>query len=208
MAAPVFDHVMMTTPDLNRTMAEIAERTGVRAGLGGEHAGMGTHNALLGLGDGRYLEILGPVPGHENDSPFAALVAAQDMPRNFLWAVRTDDIEAFVRDGRAAGYDPGAVADMSRTMPDGQILRWRLTMGGADVIGSVLPFGIQWLGDRHPADSAPGGCTLATFRAEHPEPGRMGEALDALRVDVALATGPAPALIAVLDTPRGRVALR
>lgn len=204
----MFDHLMVVTADLDGTVAAFERRLGVRAAFGGQHEGLGTHNALLGLGERRYLEILAPVPGHETESPFAELVAGFAEPRAFLWAVRVQAIAAFVREAQAAGYDPGTVMDMARTTPEGQNLQWQLTMGGADVMGGVVPFGIQWSGTVHPADTAPAGCTFVGLRAEHPEPARITAALEALRVDLSVESGNAPALVLTLDTPNGRVEIR
>jgi hypothetical protein len=208
MQRSVFDHVMYGASDLDACVEEMFARTGIRAAYGGSHPGFGTHNALLGLGDRRYLELIAPVPGQEASSPLAALLAQLQAPRIILWAVRTKNIETAAGAARARGYDPGSVTEVSRTTPEGMRLSWRLTFGGSDVALGVLPFLIQWTGDTHPADNAPQGCVLGRLRAEHPRAGEMRAALDALGVGLNVEPGSTATLHATLETPRGRVELR
>ena len=208
MSAPEFDHVMYGGSDLDALTGDMEDRTGVRAVFGGRHAGAGTHNALLDLGGGGYLELIAPVPDEPAESPLAVLLAGLPAPRMILWAVRTSDVDALAGAAASRGYDPGGVVEMSRATPDGTQLSWRFTFGGADVVLGVVPFAIQWTCATHPAQAAPTGCTLTALRAEHPDPADVASALRALDVDLPLAVGPAPALIATLDTPRGPVELR
>jgi Glyoxalase-like domain len=202
------DHLVYAAPDLRVAVDRLAARTGVAATPGGRHVGAGTHNALLALGADTYLEIIAPdfdQPPPARPRPFGldTLTAA----RLVTWALKAPGIEAQVATARAAAYDPGIVTSMSRARPDGVRLMWRLTLTPRLPGDGLVPFLIDWGTAPHPAAGAAGGCTLVELRAEHPEPAIIRPLLSALNADLALSHGPAPALIATLETPRGRVQL-
>lgn len=201
------DHLLLGGKDLDLLIEDMAARTGVRAAYGGAHKGAGTHNALLDLGEGRYLELLAPIPGTKTELPLASLLADLSEPRLVAWAAATTDLAACVKRAHAAGYNAGEVLSMSRTPPIGPELSWQLALGGDHVFGSVLPFLIQWAGDAHPSKSAPEGCSLVQLRAEHPDPETMRHFLNALGAEIEINKGPAPRLFAMLNTPKGRIEL-
>jgi hypothetical protein len=195
--------------DLDAAIEELAERLWVRPAHGGRHVGRGTHNALVGLGDGVYLEVIAadpeqpPAPG-----PLAFALDRLRLPRLVGWASRTADLDRRVADARARGHDPGEVRQMSRRRPDGFLLEWRLTRHDADPDRLVVPFLIDWGGSPHPSETAPAGVRLVELRGEHPDPAAVREALGALGATLTVDAGPEPALVATLETPRGRVVLR
>src|SRR2546427_756595 len=101
-SAPMLDHIVYAVPDLERGVNDIERQVRVRPVSGGTHAGGLTHNALLSLGAGSYLEIIAPVPGSE--APTGALPFGLETitePRLVTWAVAVDDIEQHVEAARA-----------------------------------------------------------------------------------------------------------
>ncbi len=139
------DHLVYATPDLDKTVDWIAELTGVRPVEGGPHIGLGTRNHLLGLGELRYLEIIGPDPEQpESDTPRPFGIDDLTGPRLAAWAVRAADIESRVARSRTLGYDPGPIEPLARRTPEGDLLRWRLTVP----YETVVPFLIDWGGPR------------------------------------------------------------
>jgi len=207
-SAPI-DHIVYGASDLAAAVEELAELLGVHAATGGRHVGRGTHNALLDLGGGAYLEIIALDP--EQPRPAGPLPFALDrvhLPRLVGWASRATDIDRRVTAARERGYDPGDVQAMSRRRPDGLLLEWRLTRHVPDPDRLVVPFLIDWGGSPHPSESVPRGVRLAELRAEHPEPAGVRADLEALGVPLRVDEGPEPALLAALDTPRGRMVLR
>ena len=56
----MIDHLVLATDDLERTVATISDGWGVTPTPGGAHVGHGTRNELVAIGDGAYLEIIGP----------------------------------------------------------------------------------------------------------------------------------------------------
>ena len=130
---------------------------GVRAAPGGKHTGRGTHNALLSLGGSAYLEIIAPDPDQaEPAGPRPFGVDALKEPRLVTWAARSRDIERQAEEARADGYDPGQVAEMTRALPGGGDLRWRLTMPAERKGDGLVPFLIQWEPGAHPSETSPG----------------------------------------------------
>ena len=204
------DHLVYVTSDVERTTDQLAERLGVRPAGGGSHVGRGTRNTLLSLGDDVYLEVLGPDPAQDVQQPGSRFPVT---PLLRTWAVKAPDIDSAVTIARQRGVDPGRAQSMSRARPDGLLLEWRLTTGGGGGLGSdgsvaLLPFLIDWGQTEHPALTAPAGCTLVSLRAEDQDPGAIRAKLEALGVDLEVALGLQPALVATIDTPNGQVELR
>ena len=199
------DHLVFAVADLDRGIELIERLTGVRAVIGGRHPGLGTWNALISLGPATYLEIIAPDPGQPDFSgtrPFG--LDTLPGPRLVTWAARTSDIEAIA----GIGAGPGVVMSGSRRRPDGALLRWRFTDPAEVVENGVVPFFIDWGDSPHPAASAPPGATLAGLSVEHPDPERIIGLFRRLGIDIPVIPAAEPALVAVLDTPAGRVELR
>ena len=204
------DHLVYAVPELNAGIAEVERLLGVRAAMGGKHTGRGTHNALLALGRTSYLEIIAPDP--EQPGPATPRPFGLDTPREphlVTWAMMVGDIERRAEASRGAGYDPGAVMGMSRALPDGGELRWRLTARPDALVEPVrlVPFLIQWEPGAHPAQTSPGGCTLMSLEGEHPHPAEVEAMLDALGVAMPVTEAGRQALIATIECPRGTVIL-
>jgi hypothetical protein len=176
---------------------------------GGQHWGLGTHNAILALGEGVYLEVIAPDPTQPPPSrsrPFG-LDALVDT-RLVAWAAKAPDIESRVERARSAGYDPGNVIKLGRELPDGGRLDWRLTFPDELAGDGLVPFLIDWGPSPHPSITAPKGCSLLSLRGEHPQPEAVMRRLLALGVDLNVARGRAASLIATLMTPKGEIELR
>jgi Glyoxalase-like domain len=204
----LLDHLVYAAPDLDLATVDLERRLGVRPGYGGKHAGGLTHNALLSLGEGTYLEIIAPVPGGGASAsvlPFG--LGALTTARLAAWAAAADDLKRRVAAARVAGYDPGEIMDGGRDLPDGGHLGWRLAVRPQPAGDGLVPFLIQWTSGPHPSATAPKGCRFVTLKAEHPEPESVLAMLRALAVDLPVTAGAGPRLIATLETPNGRVEL-
>jgi len=208
MALPL-DHLVYAVSDLEAGIAHLERLLGVRASPGGSHRGLGTRNALLALGPDCYLEVIGPDPEQpEPSAPRPFGVDRLRAGRLVTWAVKAGDLERRVEAARRAGYDPGEVRSMSRDRPDGVRLEWRLTLRAEAAGEGLVPFLIDWGTTQSPAQHAARGCRLIALRAVHPRIPSVAALLHALEVDLALDPAPAAELVAVLDTPLGRVELR
>ncbi|MET0579552.1 MAG: VOC family protein [Ilumatobacteraceae bacterium] len=201
------DHLVLASPDPLATRTVIAEHTGVLLSAGGAHVGLGTRNWLGGLGPGRYLELIGPDPEQPEPSdgrPFGVDDIAE--ARLVTWCARHDDLDGLRRRAAAAGVGLGAPFTKERDAPDGR-LRWRLCLPGIDTSGGIVPFFIDWDGSAHPSRTAVAGLSVVGLGAEHPDPPAVRRILGALGVELPVAVGPAPRLVATLRGPAGQLRL-
>lgn len=206
------DHLVVAAITLADGIDYIATVTGVVPQPGGKHVAMGTHNAVLRLGERVYLEIIAIDPDVAKPSrprwfdldDIALQADLMERPRLIHWVARTTDIEA------AAARCPlplGTVHAMSRGD-----FRWRITIpdDGKRPGKGIVPTLIQWDVPIHPADRlTSGGVSLTGFAASHPESDRIRAALAALGLEGTLAVtyDRETRLAAMLNTPRGTVTL-
>jgi len=89
------DHVIYGTADLDLAAARVEAELGLTAVAGGRHEGLGTHNRIVPLGDGSYIElpaVANPVEA-EGSATGAALQAAIARGEGLLgWAVAVEDL--------------------------------------------------------------------------------------------------------------------
>mmetsp|Transcript_8997 Transcript_8997/g.16238 ORF Transcript_8997/g.16238 Transcript_8997/m.16238 type:complete len:235 (+) Transcript_8997:42-746(+) len=225
------DHLVWVVPSLPEGIAAFEALTGVAPTIGGQHQGIGTHNALLSFGDGRYLELLARDPAQESGLPWLGVdVPAQPCLTTFCARLRgggeqsASTLEEFIARVQASGYDAGLVDAMSRQTQEGKTVRWRLAArnhksGYAHLPGGgLIPFLIDWSPNElpHPSQTAPSGCTLVAMRAWHPDPASVVPVLSSMgatgcfesdKDGSCVGQGDQPRIEIVLDTPKGRVTL-
>jgi len=203
------DHLVYSTTDLEKSVADLEAFLEVRPAPGGQHPGRGTHNALLALSDRSYLEVIGPDPAQADTvGPRWFQIDNLDAPRLVTWAVKETELNKLRAKAKAYGFYIGPVVSGIRQRSDGSSLRWRFTDPATIVADGIVPFFIDWGNSPHPAASAPLGPVLESLRAEHPEPTAVMRALSAVGLDLPVESGPRPALIATLRTEEGLVELR
>jgi hypothetical protein len=203
------DHLVYATPDLDRGIGTIEKLLGVRATPGGQHPGLGTRNALVALGPSSYLEIIGPDP--EQPKPAGRRRFGIDeltTPRIVTWVAKGTELDKLVRSAADQGVKLGPVIPGARRRPDGVVLSWHYTDPNTIVGDRIVPFFIDWGTSPHPAATAATGPKLVQIRAEHPDPARVQKMLAALNLDLQVQKGSAPAIIATIESSRGRVELR
>jgi len=199
------DHLVYATPDLDASVEELAERFGTEPVAGGAHPGWGTCNALVGLGTGMYLEIIGPdptQPAPERSRPF--LIDDLTDARLVTWAYRHPDPESIWETLKDVAQ-LGPVRRMSRSRPDGSTLRWRLSDPLALPAGGVIPFIIDWGTTPHPSTDLPNQCKMLELVVSHPDADRLRPALETS--DVSIVAAPEPGIRARLQTPNGEINL-
>jgi len=172
------DHLVVACARLDEGVAWIESRLGVRPQPGGRHEAMGTHNALLRLGEGCYLEVIaidpdGAPPARPRwfglDEPAVQERLAQS-PALITWVVRCESLATAC----ARVPDLGEIIAMSRGD-----LRWQIAVpdNGTLPWSGVLPAAIQWGRKEesaddpmpHPAARLPdSGCELLALDLTHP----------------------------------------
>ena len=194
------DHLAVAARDLEEGRAAVEAALGVRLQPGGQHAHFGTHNLLLGLEDGLYLEVIAIDP--EAPAPEGArwfdLDRFDAAPRLQTWICRSDDL------GSALVRYPQAGAPVALARGD---LRWRMAVprDGRLPFDGVFPALMQWECDAHPAERlTASGCGLARLVVRHPQAGRLADMLgpDLSDARVVFEIG-APSLRAEISTPGG-----
>ena len=203
------DHLVYATPDLQVGVDRIEKLLGVRASQGGQHPGLGTRNALVALGPATYLEIIGPDPEQPAPSgPRRFGIDTLKQPHLLTWVAKGTEFDQLWAKAAKNGGALGKVIPGSRKRPDGVTLTWRYTDPNVVLADRLIPYFIDWGTSPHPASTATKGATLIALRAEHPDPERVQKMLAVLGLDLHVTRGAAPALIATIESPRGRVELR
>ena len=205
----LIDHLVYATPDLDLGIATIERLLGVRATAGGRHPGAGTRNALVALGPGTYLEIVGPDRTQpQPEQPRWFRIDEIDAPRLVTWAAKVDSIDQISRKARRLGVGLGGIVAGSRRRDDGILLAWRYTNPRTVLADGIIPFLIDWGTTPHPSESAAQGASLITLRAEHPQPEPIRDVARRLGLSLQIDRGSQPALVATIASLRGEVELR
>jgi hypothetical protein len=207
------DHLVIGAATLAEGVRFIREKLGVDIPPGGKHPLMSTHNHLMRLGDGAFLEVISidpdaPPPTRPRwfdlgDPAMRARLA--EGPRVITWVVRSPDIIATVQ---SAAYPLGEVTPAKR-----DALSWRLTIPADGHIpgDGVLPHVIEWDNGARPWERmADRGCRLDELIVRHPEPDSVRMRLRSVGADeiagVGVKAGAAPSLELRVRTPSGTVA--
>jgi hypothetical protein len=202
----LLDHILLGCNDLDRGIQLVEESTGVRPAIGGVHPGRGTRNALLSLGERRYLEIIAPDPAQSEIVHYPQLRSMID-PRLIGWAVHPPDIAAVAKqltENKIAFTGP---EDGSRKRPDGRILNWK-TINLADDRHGLLPFFIEWSADSvHPSADAGKGCTLDYFEVMSTNPEELALTFKRIGLDVTVEHSDKARLRALITGPKGDLGL-
>jgi hypothetical protein len=201
------DHLMWGAADLAEGMAEIRRLFDADPVPGGAHPGLGTRNALLGLADGRYLEIIAPDPNQRQSGGFAAALADLAHPALITWALRSRDLPEVARQLSAARIETRGPVPTRRTTPDGTELAWELLFPREHGYGALMPFFIDWGDGAHPADDLQPAGTLQAITVESPHAPALRRLLGNVDVPLVVREAAEPALHATIVTAHGDVVL-
>lgn len=190
------DHLAVACTDLAEGTAWVEERLGVPMQQGGQHARYGTHNTLLGLADGLYLEViaLDPDAVPETGHSWFGLDQFTGPPRLANWICRTDDIDQ-------APPEAGPLRALTRGN-----LNWQITVpdDGGLPYDAGMPTVIKWgAGTQHPSNVlTPSGCRLKELHIWHPMAAWLRRMIKLDDDRITMFRGK-PAMRAVFATPDG-----
>lgn len=206
MLTAALDHIVVTAGSRAAGVAHIADLLGVAPQQGGEHAHMGTHNALLRLGAACYLEVIAvnphaPAPGRPRWFGLDQLDPLTS-PRLAGWVVRTSDITA---SAAGSALPRGPIETMTR-----DAWRWQITIprDGSLLLDGAAPSLIEWSTSVHPADALPDvGCSLVMLEIRHAQYDLLAAWLHEIGfvgpVTLAPPAAGQPVLLAHIRTPHG-----
>jgi len=138
------DHVVVLVDELSAVVRDYTA-LGFRVTPGGEHKGLGTHNALIPLADGAYIEL---IAFKQRAFPAGTILRKEARLRQLMETARTpgerrmlawetagegladfallpDDIEADLKAARGRGLAMDGPLPGSRLRPDGQRVAWQ-----------------------------------------------------------------------------------
>jgi hypothetical protein len=160
------DHLVVAAATLEEGTEYIRRCLGLELQDGGRHERMGTHNRLLRIDSGAYLEVIAIDPnGIKPQRPrWFGLDSFEGPPRLVHWVVRAqaDDLETLPLP------EHGAIHPMTRGS-----FSWRITIPDDGCLpgGGLIPTLIAWdAGSRHPSEILEvRDCALLQLEATHPE---------------------------------------
>lgn len=214
MAAPALalDHIAIAAARLDDGVDWFERLSGLRVPLGGRHPVMRTHNAVMSLGGGTYLEIIaidadaGPAPRRRwfgLDDPLLRQRLAADGPMLVAWVCRSADLDAALA---ASPVRLGEALAMSRGA-----LTWRIAVpdDGALPLGGLMPVLIEWPPGPHACERMVDfGLRLERIVLRSSAPALLQERLASIGADgladVRSTQSGKPALEAILACPDGR----
>lgn len=194
-----FDHIAISAATLDEGVAYVERALGATPVPGGHHPLMGTHNQLLSLGPGEYLEVIAidPEAPHPGRARWFDLDRFEGPPRITNWVARTNEIDT------ALGLAP-ADSGLPLALTRGD-LAWTMAVPstGRLPFDGAFPALIEWDGAIHPADRLPdAGLRLAALEISHPENAALEAALDPMMDDprVHVMAGPKAGIRAIFGT--------
>ena len=208
------DHLVIAAKTLEQGVSYLEEQLGVTVPVGGAHPLMGTHNRVMRLGTGVFLEIIANDPDasppdrprwYALDEPhMQTRIAAR--PCLITWVVRADDIWGAAR---TSVISPGPIIEGRR----GDLV-WQITVpeDGSMPEGGLFPTLIEWPGKLNEHGPGPNmadlGCSLKKLTVYCDQPARMSDALQNVGAEglADVVAGPAK-LEAIIECPNGLITL-
>jgi Glyoxalase-like domain len=203
------DHLTIIAPSLEAGATHVRDQIGIEMSAGGKHPEMGTHNRLLRLGDGVFLEVIAVDPSAEIstrprwfglEDADAIQSAWAKGHRLRAWVAQTDDIDTVLASygallGHKTRVSRGDRSWVFSVRPDGSL-----------PVDGIAPSVMDWGSRGCPASGMPDlGANLVSFLIEHPDPVWVTELYERLGVvnPPEVRKGAQVRYRAMIDTPSG-----
>ena len=203
------DHFVLGVGDLNQGILEFEAKTGITPIFGGVHEVLGTHNALVSLGEGTYLELLAPLDNSgKMNNAFGNYTLSGLTPLG--WVVGTTDAKAMLPLLQQHNIMNTGIRPLSRKTSEGKELKWTNIFHFTGGQLSLNPFFIDWeVGGVHPSQATPKGCRLSRFTINSVGNDGLTKLLKSLELDIRFSTkvGMESGILLELEleTPKGLV---
>ena len=203
------DHIVYTVPDLAAAMDWFEEISGIRPAFGGYHTTQGTKNAVVNLGNQRYLEILAA------DEENTAIQPPRWMGVDFLeqaqmtrWSLKSTNLPADSHTLKGYDLEMGRIEGGQRKTTSGNLLTWEMIMPLAAPQLEVMPFMTDWQNSAvHPTDTMSEQCQLIGMKFTHPTPDLLVPTLTKLALDLDLTAGETISIKAIIQCPKGIITI-
>ena len=179
------DHFVLGIHDLKTGMDEFEAKSGIAPVFGGVHEKVGTHNALVSLGEGKYLEILAPI-----DKNSRANSAFGDLNKETLtpvgWVIGTTNSSVIETILESHGIVHSGIIPLSRKTSQGNEIKWSNIFHHHEGKPSANPFFIEWEDlSIHPSITLPQhGCSLESFSINSQGEDQLTAFLKAIMLDL------------------------
>ncbi|WP_226738773.1 VOC family protein [Microvirga lenta] len=181
---PTLDHIVIGARTLEEGVSYIRDVLEVTIPPGGKHPLMGTHNCLMKIGAGTFLEVIATDPASPKPprprwfalDEEAQQARIQERPRIIAWVAGTRTLSAHLS---TSPTDMGRPIGLSRGG-----LTWRIGIrdDGSLPEQGLLPVLIEWPSGENPSSQmAEFGIRLERLRLHSPRPAALSDALHGIR---------------------------
>jgi hypothetical protein len=208
------DHVVYGVPDLEEALHTFEVKAGIRPTLAGKHPGLGTHNAILSLGNLQYLEFIALDPQaqiQKRELPsWCAALLTLSKPTIMTWVIRTDAMEKVVNELNLLGnFQIDPPQSFSRTKSDGTVVSMELAFKKQPPppADGLIPFFINWGKTPHPSTTVECQCQLETWEGFHPNADELNKILQQVGIHFPIKKAIEPSMHLLITTPNGKIEL-
>jgi len=202
------DHIVYVVKNLDKAINRFERLLGVRPIFGGYHLNQGTKNALVHLGQNKYLELLSIDSANTTiDAPRWMGVDLVDPPKITRWAIKSTSLKEESNILQRYNTQMGQIKGGERKTTNGDLLTWQLSIPLAQPAVELIPFLIDWQDSHHPANNLPKACLLQDLYFTHPTPQSLLPVFESLNLDCFIQRRNAIRITAKILSPNGLVVI-